>query len=121
MKMIHEITHHKLHHHIISGLVVGSILLLISLVDLMVLEPPIFQGKTVYLVMVPGICILLRCMRPSIGLLRAVFLITGSVLAGAVPMLLTYEHSQFLWTALTAGLLGAAMLGFGFSVNPEKI
>ena len=120
MKMTETLKHHKTHKYTITGFVVGGILLLVSLVDMMVIEEPLIHPFAVYVTIIPGIALILRSLRPPMGLLRGLYTLIGGALIGAVPMLLTSDNTRILWSGLGCGLLGAAFLGASFTVKPKK-
>lgn len=121
MKIPPEIHHHRLHRYSWTGYLFGGALLLVGLIDLLVLEEAIYSPLAAYIPIVPGIALLLRSHRPPIGISRGIGLIAGGIIAGGLPLLMTsINDSRILWAGLIAGLLGAIMLGYGFSPKPEK-
>lgn len=118
MKTHHEAMWHMPHKHTISGMLIGGFLIIAALIDMMLLNERFLDNRTVFILLVPGIALFLRAMRPPIGLLRTLLLMVGGILAGLVPVMLSTDNPPILWTALAFGLVGAGMLGFGFSVKP---
>lgn len=119
MKITDTFKRHKAHRYTISGFVVGGILLLISLVDILMLKGPTFHPMSAYITLVPGLALVLRSRHPPIGAVRGISICVGGAMAGAIPMLLTSTDTQVLWSGLVCGLVGAGLLGVGFSPRPK--
>jgi len=115
MKTINEVHHYRLHKYSWTGYTLGCTLLLISLVNMFVLKKALYHPLAGYITLVPGIALILRAHRPPIGVIRGVSLICGGIIAGALPMLITLNDSWGLWTSLIGGIMGATLLGLGFS------
>lgn len=120
MKMVETLKHHKTHKYTISGFVVGGILLLASVVDITMLKEPQYHPLSVYMTLVPGLALILRSLRPPMGILRSVTTVIGGAMLGATPMLLTSDNTQVLWLSLVNGLIGAGLLGFSFTSKTKK-
>jgi hypothetical protein len=121
MKMVDTFKHHKTHKYTITGFVVGGMLLLVSIVDILVIKKPWLHPLSVYMTLIPGALIVLRSLRPPIGVLRGITTYAGGTLIGVVPMLLTSDSQQFLWAGVACGLTGAAFLGVSFTEKPKKV
>jgi hypothetical protein len=115
MRAMEALHHHKTHKYTITGLLTGGMLLLVSLANYRLLEDPRINPLSVYITLVPGIALILRSLRPPIGIIRVFTVLAGGILTGAVPILYTQEDVTFKWASLVALVLGAALLGGSFT------
>lgn len=124
MKTTDSVKHHKTHKthkHTLSGFALGGILLAISAYNIYLLKDPKFNPLLVYVTLIPGALLVIRSLRPHIGVLRIIMTLLGGTLAGITPLLLTTSASHILWLGLVCGLVGAVCLGIGFSTKPLDI
>jgi hypothetical protein len=120
MKMFEPLIHHKVHKYTISGILAGGALLLLSLASQRLMTEPQFHPLEVYIILVPGAALLLRSLRPPIGVLRGTFALIGGMLVGTTPILFTAESAQLNWLSIAVALLGAALLGASFSEKVDQ-
>lgn len=120
MKTTGAVKHHKTHKYTLSGFAFGGVLLLISMANMFMLEEPKFHPLSVYITLIPGILFILRSLRPPMGILRGITTYLGGTLAGMLPMAMTSDNTQIVWLSLAGALLGAALLGVGFTPKPRK-
>lgn len=120
MKMVDTFKHHKTHKYVFTGFVVGGLLVVVSMLNILVLEEPLLHPLAVYITLVPGLALILRSIRPPMGMLRCVTTLVGGALVGTVPMLLTSDNTRILWSGVICGLVGAALLGVSFTPKPQK-
>jgi hypothetical protein len=112
---IDAMKHHKVHKYTLSGLFFGCILLFAGIANMSVLENRGMHPLSIYIVLIPGMALILRSLRPPIGPLRTVAALAGGAMIGTVPMLLTSNDPQILWSMVATGLIGAALLGISFT------
>ena len=120
MKTIDTLEHHSMHKHTLSGIAFGLILLSVGIASMFKTEELGFHFSSVYILLVPGIFIILRSLRPPIGFVRTVTTYIGGTLIGAVPLLITSNNNQLLWLGLSFGIIASALLGVSFTEKPMK-
>jgi hypothetical protein len=116
MKTTDTLKHHREHKYTLTGLWVGGMLMVVSLVNFRVLNDPRIDPLSIYITLVPGIALILRSLRPPIGIIRVFTVLTGGALIGAVPILFAQEVDLFKWAGTAAGLIGAGLLGASFTL-----
>ena len=107
--------HHKIHRFTLSGLAIGSLLLIAGLIDMFLLEKPFYHRLESYVVLAPAVVVILRSLNPPIGFIRSVMLLAGGVMIGAAPLLITSGSSDVTNQGLIILLAGAGVTGIGFS------
>ena len=95
MNTVHEShPHHKYHKYTYSGILMGSALLLFSVVYYNSLAESSLDPLSIYILLVPGITIILRSLHPPMGFIRLLTVLAGGALIGSVPMLFAHTGDR---------------------------
>ncbi|WP_136078468.1 hypothetical protein [Pontiella desulfatans] len=81
------------------------------------LEEPMYHPLAGYVLIIPGIALVLRALRPPIGFMRVVSTLLGGASIGACPLFLVKNSASPPWISILLVFLGAALLGASFTAR----
>jgi hypothetical protein len=115
MKSAEAEVHHKHHKVTITAILLGIVLLAAGLANQFYLAEPLFHPLAGYILVVPGVVLILRALRPPIGFLRVSFSLVGGACLGASLVFYESNSPSPPWISIGLVLIGAAILGGCFT------
>lgn len=109
------VMHHRHHKVTYTAILLGLMLSVAGLANQFFLSVPIYHPLGGYVLLVPGILIILRAMHPPIGFVRVVTTFLGGVCLGACPLFFNAESTEPPWICVGLVLVGMAILGGSFT------
>lgn len=111
----------KKHHKVtFSAILLGLVLAGAGAANQFYLAEPLYHPLAGYVLMVPGICLILRALRPPIGFMRVITTILGGASLGACPIFYEAGTDNLPLVSIALVFAGTALLGASFTVCLKK-
>jgi ABC-type Fe3+-siderophore transport system permease subunit len=108
--------HHKFTY---TAILIGLVLSAAGLANQFYLAEPLYHPLAGYVLLVPGVAIILRALHPPIGFLRIITTLLGGASLGACPLFFNSDSPNPPWISIGLILVGMAFLGGSFTTRTK--
>ena len=119
MSTDHFPVQHRHHRVTYSAVLLGLMLSGAGLANQFYLATPIYHPLAGYVLLVPGILIILRAMHPPIGFVRVVTTLLGGICLGACPLFFNADLAEPPWICIGLIFCGVVLLGGSFTARTQ--